>query len=64
MSDADGSEQRIIVVGAGIIGICCALALRENGSRSPFSTRMDRAKRPPLAPPAISAATRISRSLG
>src|SRR5215218_7406292 len=31
MSDAETTEQRIIVVGAGIIGICCALALRENG---------------------------------
>ena len=31
MSGAGGAEQRIIVVGAGIIGICCALALRENG---------------------------------
>ena len=31
MSGAEGTEQRIIVVGAGIIGICCALALRENG---------------------------------
>ena len=31
MRGAEATEQRIIVVGAGIIGICCALALRENG---------------------------------
>jgi D-amino-acid dehydrogenase len=31
MSGAEGNEQRVIVVGAGIIGVCCALALCENG---------------------------------
>jgi glycine/D-amino acid oxidase-like deaminating enzyme len=31
MSGAGPADQRIIVVGAGIIGICCALALRDNG---------------------------------
>src|SRR5260370_14098820 len=31
MTGAGAAEQRVIVVGVGIIGICCALALRENG---------------------------------
>jgi glycine/D-amino acid oxidase-like deaminating enzyme len=31
MTGAGAAEHRVIVVGAGIIGICCALVLRENG---------------------------------
>src|SRR4051794_25363539 len=30
MSEA-GAEKRVVVIGAGIVGICCALALRDNG---------------------------------
>jgi D-amino-acid dehydrogenase len=33
MSGAGPADQRVIVIGAGIVGICCALALRENGFR-------------------------------
>ena len=62
MSGADGSEQRIIVVGAGIIGVCCALALRENGFRVTVLDKDGPGEATSLAPPAISAATRISRS--
>jgi len=31
MSGAPPRDKRIIVIGAGIVGICCALALRDNG---------------------------------
>src|SRR5271154_5629482 len=31
MSEAATDEKRVVVIGAGIVGICCALALRDNG---------------------------------